>query len=410
MSQPQILSSRHKVHSDLLPTLSDPWLRAFFHILQKIEVGHLTVRLPDGKIAEFGPTNDVALSAYFELHDMSAVKRILKHNDIGLGESYMDGEWSTPDLRGLLELASLNEKYLDNNFTINLLRSARHLLTQFRTRNTKKGSRRNIAHHYDLGNGFYDKWLDPSMTYSAALFAHESQSLYDAQLNKYREIANIADIKNGDNVLEIGCGWGGFAAYALSNFDCRLEGLTLSKEQLAFAKERLKNQNIDGQVDLHLQDYRDHFGQYDAIVSIEMFEAVGKENWDSYFQTLKRNLKEGGKAAIQVITIAEDRFEQYLSTSDFIQKYIFPGGLLPSKSAFLASARKNGFQARIRREFGKDYAKTLSQWDRDFQQNWEQIKPLGYDDRFKRMWEFYLKYCEAGFHQGSIDVAIFELS
>jgi len=410
MSQSQIIASRHKVRLDPLPTFSDPWLRGFFHILKKIEVGHLTVGLPSGKVVEFGMKEGVALSAHFELHDMSAVKRIMKYNDIGLGESYMDGEWSTPDLRGLLELASVNEKYLDNNFIINLLRSARHLLTHFRTRNTKKGSRRNIAHHYDLGNGFYDKWLDPSMTYSAALFAHENQSLYDAQLNKYREIANIADIKSGDKVLEIGCGWGGFAEYASSKFDCQLEGLTLSKEQLAYTEKRLKNRNLDGQVSLHLQDYRDHVGQYDAIVSIEMFEAVGRENWDSYFQALKRNLKEGGKAAIQVITIAEDRFEQYLSTSDFIQKYIFPGGLLPSKSAFLASARKNGFQARISREFGKDYAKTLSQWDRDFQQNWEQINPLGYGDRFKRMWEFYLKYCEAGFHQESIDVVIFELS
>ncbi|MEH6525213.1 MAG: cyclopropane-fatty-acyl-phospholipid synthase family protein [Sneathiella sp.] len=405
-----ILAPRQQPVSDLPTTLSDPWLKALFHILRKIEIGHLTVGLPSGKVVEFGQQKDNSLSAYFNLHDTAVIKRIIKHNDIGLGETYMDGGWSTPDLRSLLELASVNEKYLDNNFVSRVIRHAKHLLAHLRTRNTIKGSRRNIAHHYDLGNDFYDQWLDISMTYSAALFEHKDQSLQEAQQNKYRNIANVSGLKSGDKVLEIGCGWGGFAEYATSNFDCKLDGLTLSKEQLDYTVNRLQNQNLAGRVDVQLQDYRDHSGQYDAIVSIEMFEAVGRENWDSYFQALKRNLKNGGKVAIQTITIAEDRFQNYLSTSDFIQKYIFPGGVLPSKSAFIASASRNGFQAKISHQFGQDYAKTLYLWDQEFQRNWPQIMALGYDDRFKKMWEFYLKYCEAGFRQETIDVVMFELS
>jgi cyclopropane-fatty-acyl-phospholipid synthase len=315
----------------------------------------------------------------------------------------------SPDLTALIELALLNEDSLSHAFFGKWIAGLGNFVRHFMSRNTKTGSRRNITYHYDLGNDFYSEWLDKSMTYSSALFEHEGQSLIEAQENKYRHIARLADVKENDRVLEIGCGWGGFAEVAAKDFGVRVKGITLSDEQLAFAQNRIKEQGLEDQAQFHLRDYRDQQGRFDAIVSIEMFEAVGQENWDTYFQTLRRNLKENGKAIVQVITIDEGRFDKYRKTVDFIQRYIFPGGLLPSKAAFIEAASRNGLTAKMTTEFGGDYAETLRLWREEFHAKWETIAKLGFDERFKRMWEFYLQYCEAGFRQKSIDVAIFEL-
>ncbi|WP_169543821.1 SAM-dependent methyltransferase [Sneathiella aquimaris] len=408
--KPKVSVSEYQPVSFSASKFNDPWLSAFLHVLQRIQYGHVTLSLPSGSLFEFGQPVAGVKGAQMDLHDIGAVKRFLKHSDIGLGESYMDGQWSSPDLDALMQVALLNEQYLKESILGGLLTKIQHLFALFKTRNTRSGSRRNIAHHYDLGNDFYRLWLDRTMTYSSALFGENDQSLAQAQMRKYQEIARIAGVEKGSKILEVGCGWGGFAEFAAIEYQGQTDGLTLSEEQLAFAKDRLSSQGLEKQARFFLRDYRDHHGDYDAIVSIEMFEAVGRENWDSYFQCLKQNLKAGRKAAVQVITIDENRYDTYLGAQDFIQKYIFPGGLLPSKTAFMNSARKNGFNVRICHEFGTDYADTLSQWEKDFQKNWQKISTLGYDTRFKRMWEFYLKYCEAGFRQKSLDVVIFELS
>ncbi len=403
-----LTEERQKSHESKL-SISDPWLKALVLGLSRMRVGRLSLELPDGKIHEFGSTANGGPAARAVVHDVGAIRRIFKYGDIGLGESYMDGQWSSPDLTALIELALLNEDSLSHAFFGKWIAGLGNFVRHFMSRNTKTGSRRNITYHYDLGNDFYSEWLDKSMTYSSALFEHEGQSLIEAQENKYCHIARLADVKENDRVLEIGCGWGGFAEVATKDFGAKVEGITLSDEQLAFAQNRIKEQGLENRAQFHLRDYRDQRGRFDAIVSIEMFEAVGQENWDTYFQTLKRNLKENGKAVVQVITIDEGRFDKYRKTVDFIQRYIFPGGLLPSKTAFIEAASQNGLTAKMTTEFGGDYAETLRLWREEFHAKWETIAELGFDERFKRMWEFYLQYCEAGFRQKSIDVAIFEI-
>ncbi len=403
-----LTEGRQKSHGASIHA-SDPWLKALVMALTHMRIGKLSLELPDGKTLEFGSSANGGPVARAVIHDLGAIRRIFKYGDIGLGESYMDGEWSSPDLTELIELALLNEDSLSQAFFGKWIASLGHFFRHFLSRNTKKGSRRNITYHYDLGNSFYSEWLDKSMTYSSALFEHDGQDLIQAQENKYRQIAQLANVKEGDRILEIGCGWGGFAEMATKEFGARIEGITLSDEQLAYARDRIREKGLEDRARFHLRDYRDQHGNFDAIVSIEMFEAVGEENWDTYFQTLKRNLKDNGKAVLQVITINEGRFDKYRKTVDFIQRYIFPGGLLPSKTAFVEAAYRNGLTARLSTEFGADYAETLRLWREEFHARWGNIAKLGFDERFKRMWEFYLQYCEAGFRQKSIDVAIFEL-
>lgn len=386
-----------------------PWMSALMHGLKSIREGQLKVILPDGDPHIFGAPSDTVADAEWRFYSYNAPKRILKEDDIGLGESYIQGEWTTPDLYALLTLFLQNEQHLSNKYVRRGLVKLQQFYRKFADRNNRRGSRRNIEFHYDLGNSFYVKWLDPSMTYSSALFEEQSISLAQAQDAKYRKIVELARIEPGDSVLEIGCGWGGFAELATNTKDVSVVGLTLSKEQHAFAENRLKHLNRQDQAEFKLQDYRDHKGQYDAIVSIEMFEAVGEKNWPSYFETLHDNLKPGGRAAVQVITIDEDRYDTYRVKLDYIQKHIFPGGFLPSKAAFCKSAEAAGLKVRPVVEFGRDYAKTLRLWHEEFTKHWPEIRAAGFDERFRRKWEFYLKYCEAGFQHGSIDVVIFEL-
>ncbi|WP_169570028.1 SAM-dependent methyltransferase [Sneathiella limimaris] len=397
-------------YKKIISEYGNVWLKILLKGLRKISVGRLRVTLPGGEILEFVGQEQEEKTAALDILDLSFARSVLKGGDIGLGEAYMAGYWSSPDLCQLLELAILNEKSISEVISGSWMSRTVDFVRCLLNANTKRGSRRNISYHYDLGNRFYEQWLDESMTYSSALFDGETVPLSKAQENKYKLVFDTAEVPDEGKILEIGCGWGGFAEYATQNSNASVHGLTLSEEQLAYAKVRLKTLGHEKRATFDLQDYRDHASRYDAIVSIEMFEAVGENNWPQYFKALRRNLKAGGKAAIQVITIDESRYEAYRKTPDFIQKYIFPGGFLPSKTAFAKAASEYGFKTTIRKEFGLDYATTLRIWAESFQKRWSDIEPLGFDKRFRRMWDFYLKYCEAGFRQKTLDVVIFELA
>lgn len=372
---------------------------------QRLVAGSLTVVMPSGarrtvSAATPGPQATIVLNR------PRALRRLFMDGAVGLGEAYMDGDWDSPDLTALLELGDRNDQAhaqpLRGSALTRVLLRAWHRLHD----NSRRGSRRNIAAHYDLGNAFYSRWLDRGMTYSAALFDGDdtAQGLEAAQIRKYRALADDIGLAPGMTVLEIGCGWGGFAEIAARDYGARVVGLTLSREQHAWATRRLAQAGLGERVDIRLQDYRDVQGAYDRIVSIEMIEAVGERWWPTYFATLRDRLKPAGKAGLQAITIADDRFDSYRAGCDFIQRHVFPGGMLPSPAALDAQAAAAGLGLTTTRCFGADYDRTLALWGAAFAQSWPGIQPLGFDTRFKRLWEFYIAYCRAGFRTGAIDV------
>lgn len=376
--------------------------RLVFELLEKISGGMLEIRLPDGSSALFG---DGEHGVTLQVHDEAMFGQILARGDIGLAEAYLDGHWDSPDVTGLLTLLARNREALKKavygSWRGLLAARVRHWLN----RNSRTGSKRNIMAHYDLGNDFYQLWLDPSMSYSAAIYGEGEAahtSLLAAQHAKYRRILQRLKAEPGQRVLEIGCGWGGFAELAVAA-GLDVTGLTLSPAQLAWAQKRVPA------ADLRLQDYRDTREQFDHVVSIEMFEAVGERFWPSYFKTVARALKPGGKAVIQSITIRDDIFPTYRRSTDFIQQYVFPGGMLPSRAAFRDAAARQGLVVRNEYAFGLDYARTLAEWRQAFEAKWPQIAAQGFDEQFRRLWRMYLCYCEAGFLAGSVDVVQFEL-
>lgn len=375
--------------------------RTVFGLLENLRHGLLEIRLPDGSCALFGEGEP---GVTLQVHDEAMFGRVLARGDIGLAEAYLDGQWDTPDITVLLGLFAHNREALQQAFYGSWRQLLAARLRHWLNRNSRAGSKRNIMAHYDLGNDFYRLWLDPSMSYSAAIFpASGPVSLEAAQAAKYARILDRLQARAGERVLEIGCGWGGFAEMAVGQ-GLQLTGLTLSPAQLEWARRRVPG------ADLRLQDYRDTREQFDHVVSIEMFEAVGQRWWPTYFATLARALGPGGKALVQSITIRDDLFASYRRSSDFIQQYIFPGGMLPSREVFRAEAARQGLVVRDEFAFGLDYARTLAEWRQAFEQNWPQIAKLGFDDTFRRLWRFYLCYCEAGFKAGSIDVVQFELA
>ncbi|UCV29025.1 SAM-dependent methyltransferase [Ferribacterium limneticum] len=372
-----------------------------FELLEKIEGGMLEIRLPDGSCALFGNGEH---GVTLQVRDEAMFGMVLARGDIGLAEAYLDGYWDSPDVTGLLTLLARNREVLRKavyGSWRNLLAARiRHWLN----RNSRAGSKRNIMAHYDLGNDFYQLWLDPTMSYSAAIYREaDDGSLEAAQHAKYNRILNCLKAGPGQRVLEIGCGWGGFAEKAAQQ-GLAVTGLTLSPAQLAWAQNRVPA------ADLRLQDYRDTQEQFDHVVSIEMFEAVGERFWPSYFKTVAKALKQDGRAVIQSITIRDDLFASYRRGTDFIQQYVFPGGMLPSRQAFRAAAAKQGLVVRNEYAFGLDYARTLAEWRHAFEAKWPQIAALGFDEHFRRLWRMYLCYCEAGFLAGNIDVVQFELT
>jgi cyclopropane-fatty-acyl-phospholipid synthase len=328
----------------------------------------------------------------------------LRRGATGLAEAYMEGHWSTPDLTRLLLVLEHNLAAMGRGLPKTKLFRLNDRLGHRRNRNSRKGSRRNISFHYDLGNDFYELWLDPSMTYSSALFEHAGQNLEAAQEAKYRRLAQDVGIQPGDHVLEIGCGWGGFAEFAVREYGCRVTGLTLSREQLAYAQDRLEKAGLADRAEFLLCDYRDVEGRFDHIVSIEMLEAVGEEYWPTYFERLQALLKPGGKAGVQVITIEDHRFDRYRRGADFIQKYIFPGGMLPCPSVLHQQVEAAGLQFTGSHEFGESYSQTLRRWHETFNERWDDVAAQGFDERFRRMWNFYLTSCAASFHSGNTDV------
>jgi len=374
--------------------------------------GRLDVHLPDGTHHRFGSVDadGKGSQAALAVGDWAVFDEALARGDVGFAEAYIDGRWQTPDLAALLTLLASNrpaiERAVYGNWRSLIWERLRHL---FRA-NTRRGSRKNIMAHYDLGNAFYRQWLDPTMTYSSALYASPDHSLADAQLAKYRRILRRLNVQPGQRVLEIGCGWGGFAETAAREAGARVHGLTLSPAQLEFARERIARAGLSDQVSFELRDYRDLKGErFDHIVSIEMFEAVGERWWPAYFKAVRRLLAPGGRAMVQTITIRDDLFARYRRGTDFIQQHVFPGGMLPSPTVFAQRAGDAGLTVRDAFAFGADYARTLAEWANTFEREQPAIAAQGFDERFSRLWRFYLAYCEAGFASGSTDVYQFEL-
>ena len=371
--------------------------------------GSLTFILPDGETVRLqgaGPGPDARLL----VRDYRFIRRALLSGDIGFAEGYMAGEWDTPDLAALLGVFAVNFDVLRGLTRGNALSRAFHTLNHALRRNSRRGSKRNIHAHYDLGNDFYARWLDPTMTYSSAIFASPGQSLAEAQRNKYATLARSIDLAAGHSVLEIGCGWGGFAEYAAKEVGARVTGVTISRAQYDFARKRLFDQGLADKTDIRLIDYRDVQGRFDRVASIEMFEAVGERYWPAYFDKIRDVLVPGGKAGLQIITIRDRDFDNYRRRADFIQKYIFPGGMLPSEQRLREETARASLGWEGVSRFGQDYADTLQQWLRNFDAAWDGIAPLGFDERFRRLWRFYLAYCEAGFRTGRTDVVQLALS
>jgi len=394
-------SSSFRISSDRLEAL-------LISILAHFQNGQLTVTLPSGH-THYIPGSDPidggdALHGIWNLGSYKGLRRILRSKSVGFAEGYIHGDWTSPDLTRFLEVMACNMDALEERIGHWPLVRGLHRLQHLLRRNTKRGSRRNISYHYDLGNDFYSLWLDPSMTYSSGLFDEHHTTLELAQSNKYRRLAESLDLQPDHRVLEIGCGWGGFAEFAAQTYGCHVTGITLSKEQLAHARNRIRSAGLEDKVELRLQDYRDVAEKYDRIVSIEMFEAVGEENWPTYFEQVRNRLTDRGMAALQIISIADERFDNYQSDADFIQKYIFPGGMLPSPKLLTEHISRANLHLKNEYTFGESYARTLCIWRETFLDNWDGIQKLGYSKQFKRMWEYYLCYCEAGFLHRTIDV------
>ncbi len=377
-------------------------------LLNKVSTGRLRVILPGGGVIEkYGEQE--GSEATLILHRWRALRRLIFNGDIGFAEGFIEGDWTTPDLTALIRFAAQNRTAFTGSMRgsvpMRLLNRLGHRLNA----NTRRGSRRNIEAHYDLGNEFYRQWLDPSMLYSSAIFDETTPTLEAAQRRKLDRLVERLQLNGGEQILEIGCGWGALAIHLATQANAHVTGITLSPSQLGWAKEAAEKTDRAEQIDLKLTDYRDVDGQFDRIVSVEMFEAVGEAYWPSYFDTLKRCLKPGGRAVLQIISIDQNRFDGYRRKADFIQKYVFPGGFLPSDAALEKAIGSAGLRLADTELFGQSYARTLVEWRQRFHARWQTISLLGFDERFRRLWDYYLCYCEAGFAEGTINVGFYTL-
>ena len=386
--------------------------RTAFKLLSRLKYGTLTLQLPDGSMQRFGSGDGPTAS--LRLVNWNVCSASLRSGDIGFAESFIAGDWTTPHLTELLRVLIVNRKEVEDVIYGTWLGRLAYRVKHLLNRNTKANSQKNIHAHYDLGNAFYELWLDGTMNYSSAIFETPETPMKDAQNAKVRRALRMAGVQPGDRVLEIGCGWGALAEMAATEFDASVVGVTLSTEQLAWAQQRMARVGATGKTDLRLQDYRDigtvsTDAPFDAICSIEMVEAVGREYWPTYFQAVARLLKPGGHACVQSIVIADELFERYVSSTDFIQQYIFPGGCLPCPTEFRAQARAAGLEVVDEFSFGQDYAHTLRLWREQFMAQESRVLQLGFDKKFIRIWEFYLAYCEAAFAQANTDVVQYTL-
>lgn len=374
-----------------------------FDLVGKLNSGRVDFILPDGRRfraegSKPGPVAEVTIN------NPDVFARLVREGDLGFCDAYLDGWWTTPDLQAFMDFIHADNDDMYDGFPgMALVRAWEKARFWFQS-NTKRQALKNISYHYDLGNDFYSLWLDETMTYSSALFNTSQESLEKAQIAKYASMVDQMGVQPGDHVLEIGCGWGGFAEYAAKERGLKVTGLTISKEQLEYAQKRIKRNGLSDKVNLKLQDYRDETGVYDGVASIEMFEAVGEKYWPVYFDKIKQCLKPGKQATLQIITIQDARWEVYRKSVDFIQKYIFPGGMLPSPSVLRKEVHKAGLSVQHSIEFGKSYSQTLRRWFEVFNNKWDNISAMGFDDRFRRMWNFYLTSCAATFESGNCDV------
>jgi cyclopropane-fatty-acyl-phospholipid synthase len=379
-------------------------------VLLRTKNGKLSFVLPNGAVLKFINQDD-GPEAIIRVHNFRFVNRALAGGDVAFAESFKDGDWSTPDLTAVLRFFSSNfdaaTQLSRGNLLVRSMNMLRHVLSR---RNSKAGARKNIMAHYDLGNAFYEKWLDPSMTYSSAFFANANQSLEQGQMHKYHQICDRIQAGPGSHILEIGCGWGGFAEYAARHRGSKVTCLTISPAQKDYAEARMQQNGLSHLVNIRLEDYRDHAGAYDGVASIEMFEAVGEAYWPSYFSKVCSSLKHGARAALQIITIDDDLFPRYRQRVDFIQQHIFPGGMLISEKVLKEQLDKAGLRHDGVAYFGQDYARTCREWSRAFNGGWSEIQPMGFDEQFRRLWNFYLSYCEAGFSDGRINVGQFQVT
>ncbi len=374
-----------------------------FNLVGKLNSGRVDFILPDGRRFRAegvrpGPVAEV------NINNPDVFARLVREGDLGFSDAYLDGWWTTPDLQAFMDFIHADNDDMYDEFPgMGLVRAWEKARFWFQS-NSKRQALKNISYHYDLGNDFYSLWLDDTMTYSSALFSTSQESLENAQVAKYASMIDQMGVKPGDHVLEIGCGWGGFAEYAAKERGLKVTGLTISKEQLDYARKRINNNGLGDKVNLKLQDYRDETGVYDGVASIEMFEAVGEKYWPIYFNKVRQCLKPGKQATLQIITIHDARWEVYRKGVDFIQKYIFPGGMLPSPTVLRQEVAKAGLNVQHSIEFGKSYSQTLRRWFEVFNDQWDTISTMGFDDRFRRMWNFYLTSCAATFESGNCDV------
>ena len=378
-----------------------------FKVLKDINNGYLEITKIDGKLIRFG-NPEHSLKAFIKIKKPNFTFNLIKGGSIGFAEAYMRDEFETNNLSNLIEITARNIMIIYRFSGLLDLPIINFFKNTF-VKNTKRRSKENIAKHYDLGNEFFSLWLDKTLTYSSAIFEEKNQKLSDAQNNKYQKLINLIKPKNGDKVLEIGCGWGGFAEYLGKKYDVKLDCITISKKQYEYAKERIYKCGLNEKVNIQIKDYRDLKDKYNSIASIEMIEAVGKNYLQNYFKTIKENLADNGIAAIQAITIDDRLFERYKSKQDFIQKYIFPGGFLPSKNSINKFISDNDLSIKSYDSYADHYSNTLTLWRNEFNKKWNEIKTQGFDLTFKRMWEFYLCYCEAGFKSKNIDLIQFSI-
>ena len=380
------------------------WFEAAYSVLRGLESGSIDIALPDGRV--FRVSGGVpGPAARIDIRDPRLFARIAREGELGFCEAYLDGWWDSPDLQTFLDVLLTSTQWVNRSFPGARALRLWHQFNHWLNRNTRRQARRNIAAHYDLGNAFYSRWLDETMTYSSARFTRAGMALDAAQREKYAALARLMDLRSGQSVLEIGCGWGGFAEFAAKEIGARVTAVTISREQFDFARQRMFNAGLAERADIQLIDYRDVEGRFDRVASIEMFEAVGQEYWPAYFSKIRDVLEPGGRAGLQIITIEDALFDDYNRRTDFIQKYIFPGGMLPSEERLKPVIDRAGLTWREVERFGQDYADTLKLWDERFQSAWGDIRRMGgFDERFRRLWRFYLAYCEAGFRSARTDV------
>lgn len=380
------------------------WLDLALRIARRLRVGVLTIEFPDLSRRRFRG-QEAGPRGHLRLHRLRAIRRLATGGALAFGEAYVDGDWDSPDLPRLLHLLALNEEAYASWRTGRPWARTLPRLTHAMRPNTRQGSRRNVEAHYDLGNAFYGRWLDSGMTYSSALFERPGQTLEQAQRAKLLAVARVIGLEPSHHLLEIGCGWGSFAELAAAEVGARVTAITVSPHQHAYAAARIQAAGLGERVEIRLQDYREVEGCFDRIASIEMMEAVGERYWPSFFRKLRGCLTPAGVAALQTITIADRRFERYRTTPDFIQRHVFPGGMLASPGVLDQQIRRSGLATADQVSFGPDYARTLALWSRRFQAAWPELRWLGFDERFRRLWTYYLAYCEAGFRAGFTEVA-----